>query len=309
MNMHNMIRNFPVFISCAAFAGLFAAVIPHAAAADRPPLFSDDFTGVSTNGSDTTQSLNDYGWYFRNSNAAGTTWTVVDKPAASTTQSGKVLRNPASGAANTSAMKQFDAVTLSSVGDFISVSFDVFSGVTDGTKQLQVGFFDLGTKLDANLLPGDDPVAGKTGYAYGQGFTTDRGTYALKSGASNVTGSTGGTGTIEGALFTASADHKLTFTLTMTAAGLELATIFDDRSMSSYTLESLAGGSITVDTLWLLTGGVASTVNFDNITVTTNTSPVPEPATVAMFLGAAVLATAFIASRRRRSHGQAGVVA
>lgn len=202
-------------------------------------------------------------------------------------------------------MKQFTAVILSEVGDSITVSFDLWSTVST-TQTLQVGLFDVGSKITGNIYAPaattPNPVFEKTGYAYSQAFTLNTATYAVKNGPNNVTGKTGSSGAITGAALSASTDHHIEFTLTMTDTGLKLSTIFDTKPMSDYTVESVAGSSVRVDTLWLYTGGLpnGTQVNFDNITLTTNVSVVPEPATAAMLTGISMLILALAASFRHR---------
>lgn len=284
MRPHHPLPRFS-FLVCLLLSP-FSACIVNAAVST---LYSENFSNVS--------SLNANGWYFWNNSSAGTAWTVSAAGTDTLPLQGNLLRNLAGGSANTSAMLQFSPVTLSASDDFVRVSLDVYTAITDSTKQLQIGFYDVGSPITANVFGGTNPIAGKTGYAQGQAFTTSTVTYSDRVGT--TVGSSLSSGAVAGGTFTASQPHTVIFTLTKTSGGLSLSSTFDGVVMSSYTLSGV-NGNVTLDTLWLLTGGIGSAVNFDNITITTNA--IPEPSTIATLLGGSVLFGAFIFKRRRHAH-------
>lgn len=282
------IRKFCQHPAAVAFLTL---MLPFAVNAADRELFSDNFNGVSSG------QLNANGWYFHGVEALRT------DPMPGNAAPDYALRNIAGTRANTHTLKQFDEpITLSEIGDFVSISLKVYASGVAG-QQLQIGFFNVGSEITANTnTPTANPITEKNGYVYRHYFTENKATYALTSGTSTSTSLK--TDSIAGLdVFTKDVVHNVTFTVSLTAEGLKLATIFDTIPMSSHTFTSLAGQSVTMDTLWLFTGGIPnnSSVYFDDIIVTTNVAAVPEPSTLAMLLGTSAFMLGVVSSYRRRS--------
>lgn len=267
-------------------SGIALFLAPVFAAQAATGLFIDDFTAGGANHN---------GWYSWNSSGAGTAWdvtTVADSPLLA----GKVLRNPGGAAANSAALRSFASVTLNRVNDFVSVSLDVRSNGINTGKQLEIGFYNLGEAISANSFGGANPINARTGYTYGQYFGgANVATYALRSGG--TASDSFATAGIDGAAFTDGTDHRIVFTLLRTAEGLNLSTTFDGVVMESHTLSSVAG-AVSVDTLRLFTGGIASHVYFDNIQVTAGS--IPEPGAAAAWGGGLAFAVCAASRRPRR---------
>jgi|GEM_PF-4216112 PEP-CTERM putative exosortase interaction domain len=194
------------------------------------------------------------------------------------------------------AHRQFEAVTLDMIGDSLTVSFDYRMTQAHSTGGLQVGFFDLGAPITANLFgPGTTSfVAGKTGYSF---RTNTHATAPTASFVDNLNGNlTTGLSTV---VIGDNAPHKISYTISLVAEGLLLSGMVDSVSIGSYTVADIT--SFTADTLRIHLPNVqGGAMYIDNVLVEfTAGSTIPEPAHASLLLGGLALA-GFVLRRPRR---------
>jgi hypothetical protein len=250
-------------------------------------ILSDNFTGVSS------AQLNANGWYFTNSNAAGTPWSVVTDN--TSPLSGNVMSNPGSSTRNTQAYKQFSTTTLAGIGDSITIKLD-FHTTTAATDFFSVGLLSSANTFTGNIIgSGTNPAADADGYGTWQAFSSSPTALSYRGILNNSY-----SGDV---LYTTSQLNKLNdnlghsymFSITRVATGLRLDSWIDGNALDSFTVTNPAYNSF--NTLKLL-APVNTTFNVDNIVLST----VPEPSVFGLL---AVFAVMGIFSPRRRSRVQA----
>lgn len=249
-------------------------------------VFSDTFTGV------TSAQLNANGWYFFNSAAAGTPWSVATDN--TSPLSGNVMSNPGGNTQNTHAYKQFSDITLGGIGDSITIQLD-FHTTTSASS-----FFSIGLLSSANTFTGNvfgtntNPVADADGYGTNQSFSSSPTALSYRQIDNNAySGSTLSTTTQLNKL-NDNLGHSYMFSITRVETGVRLDSWIDGNALDSYTVT----GSVytSFNTLKLL-APVGTTFNVDNIVLST----VPEP----NVFGLVAVFVAGIFLRRRRSTPQA----
>ncbi|MBC2603652.1 hypothetical protein [Puniceicoccus vermicola] len=254
-------------------------------------VFSDDFTGVDPGAPSEKQStgLNDYGYFFYNGNEGGYPWTVGTDN--NSPLSGDVLRNQGAQATNTYTYRQFGEVSLTNVGDSISLTLDYNpNGATSGN--LTIALLNSETTITANSFGGSSLTPDGDGYMFHQvisGSDTSPNYYDVVNdssyfNAANIIHTPSETATIGGP-----ADGKtFSLTLTKTVLGVQIDASIAGTTFSSF--EDTTGDIYTSFNTMRIRS--ASGFNFDNITL----SSVPEPAAGAMIL--AMLAGVFCLRRR-----------
>lgn len=221
-------------------------------------------------------------WYLSNGTSGWGTSTDTTNDAQ---MSGRKLAAPSQ--TNASALRQFAPVTLSSVGDSVTLQFDFRllnkSVAIAGT--LYAGLYNLESTVSAHSST--NLFSGKSGYYLQQNFTSTSAKY-MNGANAQVESSAGNFTSANINNFT---EHRLTLTLELTAAGLKITSSIDTTDLGSRTDTSVVG-SFTVDTLRIYAPNI-STNSFlvDNVLVTTNVPApaVPEPAKATLFLALAAL--------------------
>lgn len=242
---------------------------------------------------ETNQNLNNDGWYFRHYAAAGAAWYYAATSVNTVSPTGGSMAATINPAVGSEAYKQFSPVTLSAVGQSLTVSFDFrFTGTSpDANGALRVAFLNLDASIAANSMGGTSFGAGKAGYAFHTG-TSGSPVAAYYDNLNPATALLNGLAT---ASIGNNAAHTLTYTISLTATGLSLAGKIDSTTVVSHEIAGVT--SFTADTLRINLPSVQN-VGFyiDNVSVT---SAIPEPAQASVLLGG--LALAGMALRRRRA--------
>lgn len=255
-----------------------------ACSAQAQELINDTFASGGANAN---------GWYFYNSSGSGTAWATTAAPSDATLLSGSVLRNPVGSASNTVALKSFTAFAFDEVGDSISLTMSFRSNGTTGTLN-NVGFYNLTNTINANSLGGTDLTANTGGFSLSKAFSSGS-TLNYRNALNPSTSIFTSTAT---ASIGDATDHAISFTLLMTAGGLQISSSIDGVPQGSYTETSvIATSGFSVNGLRLSANG--SVTYYDNIVVTAvSASNIPEVGT--MWIGAAAGAFVWCAGMRRR---------
>jgi|GEM_PF-6284057 len=278
----------PVILTAGALA-LASFALPSFAATTI--IFSDDFGTSPTPG-----TLNDFGYYTQ-ANSGGM-WSVLTSDAG-TTMSANFLRNGGS-SANTNTIKQWmdTPVTLSGVGDSITVSFDMDSRnafSASATLNLKIALYDSSYTITENKITGPNPFDGKvSGYGY---FQTNAGGNVHRLTNFDATEDLSGapSSVLPSGLYD-QAVHSVSFSITKEAAGATFA-LYDGNTLL-YCHTDPTATNLTFNTLRLMNPGVGGAGVFvDNISVI-HTTAVPEPSSAAALAGLATLGP--VATRRRR---------
>lgn len=251
-------------------------------------VFSDNFTGV------TSAQLNANGWYFTNSNASGTPWTIATDN--TSPLSGNVMSNPGSSTQNTQAYKQFSDITLAGIGDSITIQLDFHTTTFTAANS----FFSIGLLSSANTFTGNvigsgtNPAADADGYGTWQGFSASPTALSYRQIDNNAYSGTILSTTTQLNKLNDNLGHSYMFSITRVETGVRLDSWIDGNALDSYTVT----GSVytSFNTLKLL-APVGTTFNVDNIVLST----VPEP----NVFGLVAVFVAGIFLRRRRSTLQA----
>ena len=250
-------------------------------------LFSDNFDGLPNS----VAGLNSVDWWLANTNSSGTRLLVGADDTG--TLSGDSIWNPGSSGSNTWALKQFDSVTVSEVGDYVSVSMDLHFTTTANFTILTLALFDTDVTLSSNSITGYDgpgnPISDATGYLINQQPRTTATNADFRSVAAGKTGINDGTslgwGNSSVILGDPASAHTLVFTITKVEGGTEL-TYSVDGSITGTILDSSSLYD-TFNTLRITAGNDSSAQShWDNISVVTN---IPEPSVTAGVFGAVAL--------------------
>ncbi len=228
-------------------------------------LFSDNFTGMSTDTHQSSQDLNDGGWYFTGSDG-GTPFRIgMDN---TSPLSGNAMQNYGSSGGWTYALKQFPAVALRKVGDSITLSMHYHPDV-DSKGYLYVGLLNSAKKVTNDQFGGTSPIEDANGY--GVVYATQSGLagpptimkaegdcalqkgMALETGDANVN------------LGSSATAHTLSLTLLKVETGTQISWTVDGK-------KTVATDSIydTFNTVRLACPPEGSNVYMDNISVTTS---------------------------------------
>lgn len=233
------------------------------------------------------------GWYFYNASSNGAGWTVSTDAVNATNMSGNKLANPAGNTTNSELLHQFTPVTLVANGDSVTLQFDLRLRNGSANGVLIAGLYDLSTQLSENIRGGTSPISGKSGYSFEQAFNSTSATY--KNGAGSTVGSSISSGNIGDF-----AEHRLSMTLKLTDAGLEISSSLDGNPLST-TRDSSVVGSFTVNTLRIASHSISQAFFIDNVIVSTTAAPIPESATTAILLAFAMFMLAAWRTRQRSS--------
>lgn len=284
----------PVQLSRILAAGALAAVV------SLCPLHAVSLPiAIDFNTDDGTADTADYGVYQWNN--GGGRWSVVTSTTAGLGGTGNALRNGGGGTANTKLYVQWDTVTLSDIGDSVTVSLRYRSaGVIATNRNFDIALLDsnqafLTADPVFNGPSANDPARLATGFAYeltdtpSVQITEYVGTFSA-AGATQVV-RVDDAGAAQPGIFDTLA-HTLTYSLIKTETGVTVS--FSADNGYSYTSQQSFSGDLDLNTL-LFKAGTASFI--DDISVTYST--VPEPSTYAVLAGVAVLGLA--ATRRRFS--------
>lgn len=190
--------------------------------------------------------------------------------------------------------------TLVSTGDSIQLAFQYSYGANDiSSNAFRVGLYNSnGTRLTAdnsgfNIAAVNGWTGYDTVYTFGTIAATRFITYERAAGANNLTSNNtqvGAAGTTVTAGGTANTTYDATMTLTKTASGVSITTVFDGQSL---TREDTTSAYTSFDTIGLLTSAPSvGSLKIDNVVVTA----VPEPATW-LLLGIGL--TTMVVFRRR----------
>jgi hypothetical protein len=248
-------------------------------------VMTDDFSSVS--------NLNSDGWYFASASAAGTAWTTATDN--TTPLSGTVLSNVSPGtSANTLAYKQFSAVTLSNIGDSITVQLAFHMPATASSGGFSVSLLNSTQTMTTDIF-GSSVLTDAKGYGVYDPILTGATspTYWRVTGNSPLPYATKLYTTPESVSANDNAGHVLTLSLLKTSTGIEIQIKIDQTILSSFT--DIGSTNFSYNTL-RLSGGVGKTLDFDNIIV----SSVPEPSSVALI---GVTALAFLIYMRNVKSG------
>ncbi|MFH1498509.1 MAG: PEP-CTERM sorting domain-containing protein [Verrucomicrobiota bacterium] len=254
---------------------------------------------INFNADDGTAHVNDFGVYQWNN--GGGSWSITTSTDAGM-GSGNVARNSGGGVANTRLYIQWDPVTLTNVGDSLTVSL-LFRSVlsADTSNNFQLALVDSNqTALAAdptfNAPANNDPMNLATGFGYRLTTTGPAVQVIEYVGTSSTSGSTPVVNdTIAGsqALIFNTVAQTLSYTLTKTATGVSMSVA--SSSGYSFSNEQLSAGTLDFDT-FMLRAGVASYVDDISISYASN---IPEPSTAALLVGAGMLTLAGVGRRRR----------
>lgn len=283
----------PVFSASALVLALSA--IPASAA--TTVLFSENFNSIANN-----TELNTAGWYYRHGSNSTTYWPgpVAYSNGAMT---GNVLRGGTGSSANAWVLKQWAGTTLTSVGDALSVTFDL--SMVSTASRFNVSFFEAGnTVITANsystggIAGGSaNAIAGSTGYGYHHDFGAGTAgivtTTVASTGFDTVAYKPSDTATIVGEVM------NLTFSVKLVETGAEISLFKGTQPLSQW-VDTSVSGSISFDTLkfWISsTNSATANRALDNVVVS-YTSAIPEPSSAAALAGLATLG--LVATRRRR---------
>lgn len=248
-------------------------------------VFSDNFTGV------TSAQLNANGWYFTNSNASGTPWSVVTDN--TSPLSGNVMSNPGSSSRNTQAYKQFNTFNLVGIGDSISIKLDFHT--TSASDFFSIGLLSSANTFTGNVIgSGTNPAADADGYGTNQSFSSSPTALTYRQIDNNAYTGTLLSTTTQLNKLNDNLGHSYVFSITRVSTGVRLDSWIDGNALDSYTV---TGAVYTSFNTLKLIAPVNTFFNVDNIVLTT----VPEPSV----LGLVTVFTAGIFLRRRRSKLQA----
>lgn len=250
-------------------------------------LFTDDFTGMTT-GSAGYAGLNADGWYFTSS--GGTPFRVNPDAGLSAPLSGNALQNYSSSGTWTYGLKQFAPTTLSSNGDYITLSLD-FQYIANVNTYLYIALLNSGTTVTADDTTGTSPIAGASGYGmdmfpWGGVSIGEANANATYNGLSSLTK----TGTGHSNLGAGGA-YSLSLTLLKVSTGTQISLSINGSEV--YQALDTVSPYVTFNTFQMLdapNGGGNAYV--DNVSVVTS---VPEPSTVALLIAGG----AFLLLRRR----------
>lgn len=256
-------------------------------------LFTDTF--------ETAGNLNSSGWYFRHSSSDGRAWFRSETNVNSENPTGGSMGATTDAMQGSEAYRQFESVTLDTVGSSLTVSLDYRMTKAHATGGLQLAFLDLDTTLTENLLGKASPGASRPGYAFRTNTSSATAPTAsyLNNEPTPPTPLSSGLSTV---VIGDNAPHKISFTISLVAEGLLLSGKVDSVSIDSYLVTGVT--SFTADTLRInlpaVQLGTGQGVYFDNITVEfTAGSTIPEPAHASLLLGGLALA-GFVLRRPRR---------
>lgn len=225
-------------------------------------VFSDDFTGVGS------ENLNDNGWYFTQRFAAAKPWITTTKN--TSLLSGTVMSN-AGPSSNTSAYKQFPAVSLNAIGDSITVRMD-FQIPNMAGGFYSVALLSSAKTISENSFGGEDPISDATGYGTRQEFSSGPTSSSYREIVENSWA-----GEVLADLESGmdaenkTAEHSYVFTITKVDSGLQLDTSIDGVALESFTISGAPQASF--NTLRLMGPLGNSGFHVDNVSVTTNSKP------------------------------------
>ncbi|MDR1279713.1 MAG: hypothetical protein LBK99_02685 [Opitutaceae bacterium] len=308
MNTKHVFKN-PILVIA---TGLLLATNPLHAAQSRNVLDSTFTDGTRSN------------WFsVKPSSGNPATLTVNDTPATAIDGNGLFVDQ-----GNTFRMvvATFDTVTLANTGDYISLSFDIriFDSTTTATTTNETGFPSADNALrfgfyNANATPvtADNTTDSNNDYGYmslglpfGPDTTNITSTKFAKEAGTNsiiLTGndipSLSASGSTGNRIHN-SDTYTVTFTITKTGTGISLSSTVKDADGS--TLFSVTGTDSSINNAYTsfdeIAFGSSADIGYrlDNVSVTTNVSQIPEPATSVLITGTVILA-AIVTIRRRRA--------
>jgi hypothetical protein len=283
---------------CLALGAVFGFIAPVSA---QVTLVNDGFTdGVRTNGADT----GDIAWY--SLGAGGQTGNTV--VANGNFTSGQAFRF-SSTSGNNVAVGNFSAVTLAVVGDYIEFSVQMRFTGTLGTAGPMIGLFDSkGTYQTADGFGSTNftAVADDVGYKSIKSIPNSTNDVVIKSqnataSFSSANGTTLTTGSSEGAI-AVNTLYSMLFRVELLAGDqLSITSSFNGGAAVPATTGALT--KTFDEAIFSASGGANGngTVDFSNLLITTNVSPVPEPSTYAVFCGLVVLGLAAVCRGQRRT--------
>ncbi len=268
------------------FALSIAALLTMASAASAAVIVDDKFNdGSAANGTDITET--DTTWSAFNANG---TVTIVGG-ADSNSIDGNTLRIQASGG-NTRLVGTMPAITLASAGDSITLAADYRYDSTYTVRSVRFGLENFTAPVSGyafSFAPGGASTIGGEIYRY----------QALVGGGNN-NGTEGGNSARFETTDPENAVHRISLSITRLANdGLELTAAASFIAGGSATLTTLTPVTYTFDRISVrfdnVLNGNTGPAYFDNISLTTGSAAVPEPAT----MGLAMMCGAFMLQRRR----------
>ncbi len=253
--------------------------------ANAGTIINQSFTGVSG-----AAGLNAAGYYFYNNSASGTGWSTASAPMSSVSISGNAAYLPGSASVNTALFKSFTPVTLSNLGDSITVELDFQASINNNGRFL-LGLYNIGSAITANQFGGGSPISGKSGFYLMQTLSQTNPTYVYTDGATSKSSATSSISLAAGS------DHHLALTLTLGENGVTMSSRIDGTTLSSYLVTGVGGG-FTVDTLYF------DRINSTHFTYVDNIQlyAIPETGCLGLnLLGLGCISAATLLKRRKRA--------
>jgi hypothetical protein len=256
-------------------------------------VFSDNFTGV------TTATLNGAGWYSAANSGSSTAWTVTTDN--TSPLSGASLTNPGGSSSNTAVFKQFSTVSLTEIGDSISLTMD-FHARTNASGSFSVGLLNSANTITADSFGGTNPMADADGYGTLHALSANATSPTYRNVVNNAFTPTLLSTVSQSLDVTDNLGHSYTFKISVVESGILLESSIGGTALDSY----LDTGStyFNFNTLKILVP-VASAFTLDNIVVT-KTTAIPEASSTCLIFGCmALLWSAGGRNRFRRVHNSA----
>jgi hypothetical protein len=263
---------------------ILTAVLGLAKQTQAGVIFSNDFSGVS--------NPNDAGYY--SWQPSGTPYNTMVSDSNSPL-SGKVLNNPGTTSANATAIKQWSGTTLTTSGDFISLSVD-FRGASTTAGSFTLGLLNNMPAVTSDIIGSASPYAAANGYYSALNFD-------VSNSAKYRQVTNGVTTLIDSPLGTVVAlgdnlGHRVVYTLTRVDTGIQMDVSVDGSSRSSFV--DTTPVSYTFNSVSIADYVAAKPTHFDNIMLSSNT--IPEPTTSGLFLitGAGMILIRHAVARRNK---------
>lgn len=265
-----------------AAAAVTAATLPAATSI----LVSENFDSMRLNDDDLDrEDLAAAGWYSWAANTSGAYAGIVVAPSG---MSGRVL-NVGGSSANSYHHTQWNDVSLSNVGDSITLTLDArAASIGNNTNPFEFAFLDSSTVITEHSKGGTDPMSTASGFSY-RINSTGEAFLAYTNGTATSIASDATYPSIFGSVV-----NSFSFSVTITSADTANLRLMVN-GVESLSFNQSFSGSIDFNTLRIRSSTGAQ---WDNINVI-HVAAIPEPASVAALAGLATLGLA--AARRRRS--------
>lgn len=225
-------------------------------------------------------------WYFYNGSSAGLAYDLTTS--STSPLSGSVMRNNAGSTTNSIAIAGFSSVALTSVGDTITLSFDYRIATASGAVRVIFGLYNSGEKQVTTNQFGveSSDSADDSGYSVLK-YLNDSTSGELYSKAAGTGNQSLNSATTKLTTLASTANllnnsvHHIDFTITRVAEGLQISLNIDNTGVSSYTVTSPL--TYTFNEIGLSANpNNGNSVVWDNVTVTANIAPIPEPAALSI---------------------------